>query len=140
MINQIDDQTTPCVYNPDLFFPESTELRKLEAAQSVCASCPKRKGCLDYAVKTQQSHGVWGGVNFGTAIRDRAQPIQFGPDGWPIEIIDRTRFAARFCRSGRHEWTPENTLWVRQHGTISRNCRACRAAKKKSSSRSLLAV
>jgi WhiB family transcriptional regulator, redox-sensing transcriptional regulator len=50
--------------DPDLFFPMAgpraglTEIR----AKAVCARCPVREPCLDYAIETGQPHGVWGGT------------------------------------------------------------------------------
>jgi WhiB family transcriptional regulator, redox-sensing transcriptional regulator len=50
--------------DPELFFPMAgpraglTEIR----AKAVCAGCPVREQCLDYAIETGQPHGVWGGA------------------------------------------------------------------------------
>ncbi|MGH9264658.1 MAG: WhiB family transcriptional regulator [Acidimicrobiales bacterium] len=43
-----------------LFFPETEE----EAAQAlaVCAACPVREACLEFALITRQDDGVWGGM------------------------------------------------------------------------------
>lgn len=50
----------------DLFFPigssGSAVLQVLEAKQ-VCAECPVRVACLDWAVKLNVDHGVWGGLS-----------------------------------------------------------------------------
>ena len=44
----------------DLFFPdsESDSGRALE----ICAVCPVREACLDFALRTRQHDGVWGGA------------------------------------------------------------------------------
>ena len=50
---------------PDLFFPISASDRnsnQVDAAKAVCASCLVRRECLEFAVGTQQMHGVWGGL------------------------------------------------------------------------------
>ena len=46
--------------DPDLFFPERGE--SAESARRVCARCPVREPCLDYAVTNRIVHGVWGGL------------------------------------------------------------------------------
>ncbi|WP_411106567.1 WhiB family transcriptional regulator [Streptomyces sp. cmx-4-9] len=32
------------------------------AAKRVCAGCPVRRECLEHALRTQESFGVWGGL------------------------------------------------------------------------------
>ena len=47
-----------------LFFPVGTTgsaLRQIEAAKAVCLRCPVREPCLDFALRTRQDAGVWGG-------------------------------------------------------------------------------
>lgn len=45
--------------DPDLFFPEHGE--SLNIVRSICAACPVRDECLDYAVEEGIHHGIWGG-------------------------------------------------------------------------------
>jgi WhiB family redox-sensing transcriptional regulator len=33
------------------------------AAKAVCARCPVREPCLDWALETNQGSGVWGGMS-----------------------------------------------------------------------------
>ncbi len=49
---------------PNLFFPDSKaeEARSLPLAQSICAGCPERKECLEYALTEQIPHGIWAGT------------------------------------------------------------------------------
>jgi WhiB family transcriptional regulator, redox-sensing transcriptional regulator len=35
----------------------------VEAAQRVCAQCPVRMECLEYALEHRVDHGVWGGAS-----------------------------------------------------------------------------
>ena len=49
----------------DLFFPGRGE--SAEPARRVCAACPVRQPCLDYAISHGITHGIWGGL----AERDR---------------------------------------------------------------------
>jgi WhiB family redox-sensing transcriptional regulator len=51
--------------DPDLFFPIGfgDEVRRnIRQAKEVCAVCPVRQECLDWAVDTRQLFGVWGGL------------------------------------------------------------------------------
>jgi WhiB family redox-sensing transcriptional regulator len=49
--------------DPDLFFP--TRGRAPAAAKALCAACPVRPECLDYAVSNGIEWGVWGGTSQG---------------------------------------------------------------------------
>ena len=50
----------------ELFFPAGElgeePVRHAEAAKAVCAQCPVREACLEYALATDQPFGVWGGT------------------------------------------------------------------------------
>ncbi|HUY85841.1 MAG TPA: WhiB family transcriptional regulator [Acidimicrobiales bacterium] len=52
-----------------LFFPPTTSERKEERlrreakAKSVCKPCPVAKECLEYAIRIEEPHGIWGGLN-----------------------------------------------------------------------------
>jgi len=65
-----------CRYtDPDLFFPTGRgveALATIEAAKTVCRSCPVRRPCLNFAVETGQS-GVWGGTS--EEERRRSRPL-----------------------------------------------------------------
>ena len=43
-----------------MFFPERGE--SAGPARRVCAACPVREPCLDYAITNRISHGIWGGL------------------------------------------------------------------------------
>lgn len=47
--------------DPGLFFPERGE--SVEAAKAVCALCPVRQECLDFALVSRETHGIWGGLS-----------------------------------------------------------------------------
>lgn len=52
--------------DPDLFFPIGTSgpaLVQAEQAKAVCRRCPVREPCLEYALDSGQTLGVWGGTN-----------------------------------------------------------------------------
>ena len=44
----------------NLFFPERGA--SAGPARQVCAACPVRQPCLDYAISNRIVHGVWGGL------------------------------------------------------------------------------
>jgi len=43
-----------------IFFPDSEE--DSGPARAVCATCPVRGACLEFALLTRQEDGVWGGL------------------------------------------------------------------------------
>lgn len=45
----------------DVFFPKRGESTK--PAKVVCATCPVRRECLDFAIDEGITHGVWGGLS-----------------------------------------------------------------------------
>jgi WhiB family transcriptional regulator, redox-sensing transcriptional regulator len=52
-----------------LFFapnhPEAKDEREARErkAKAICAVCPVRIECLEYAVRIREPHGIWGGLN-----------------------------------------------------------------------------
>lgn len=51
--------------DPELFFPVSDTgpgARQADQAKAVCARCPVRERCLDYALDTGLDHGIFGGT------------------------------------------------------------------------------
>ena len=51
----------------EVFFPGRGE--SAEPARQVCAACPVRQPCLDYAITNRIVHGIWGGRPNGSAVR-----------------------------------------------------------------------
>lgn len=47
--------------DPDLFFPERNG--DVRPAKAICATCPVKRECLDYALETRQMFGIWGGLS-----------------------------------------------------------------------------
>ena len=52
-----------------IFFPPAQFERKEEKearearAKAICATCPVREPCLEYALRIREPHGIWGGLN-----------------------------------------------------------------------------
>ena len=58
------DQAACANFDTNLFFPEpdaSDALAQISQAKAVCAACPVRDNCLEFAIRTRQLDGVWGG-------------------------------------------------------------------------------
>jgi WhiB family redox-sensing transcriptional regulator len=51
--------------DPELFFPERAGT-DIDAAQAICAGCPVRRECHEFAEATNQVYGVWAGVDRGS--------------------------------------------------------------------------
>jgi len=58
----------------DIFFPvgegEASQA-PIERAKAICAVCPVRAECLDFALRTRQESGVWGGMTEDERRRHR---------------------------------------------------------------------
>jgi len=83
--------------DPDLFFPQQGE--SADPARRVCARCPVRAQCLEYALANAIWHGVWGGLaererrelrtrRLRAARRDRDRAIAAAA-GHPTEAVGR---------------------------------------------------
>lgn len=47
--------------DPALFFPSDGV--GVQVAQRICAECPVKAPCLEYALTNRVDHGVWGGAS-----------------------------------------------------------------------------
>src|SRR5581483_5535604 len=56
----------------DLWFPEKGGSTK--DAKRVCAGCPVKVECLDYALRTDQRFGIWGGFSEQERRRLKRKP------------------------------------------------------------------
>lgn len=54
-----------------LFFPDSDD--RGDAALAICAACPVRTDCLEWALDSRQDDGVWGGMVARDRVRLRRQ-------------------------------------------------------------------
>jgi WhiB family redox-sensing transcriptional regulator len=48
---------------PGLFYPGPGDTRVAAEACAVCRQCPVQGECLNYALKNNEEHGIWGGAN-----------------------------------------------------------------------------
>lgn len=56
--------------DPNIFFPSDGV--GVEVARAICASCPVKGPCLEYAIKNKIDQGVWGGASERERRRIRA--------------------------------------------------------------------
>ena len=59
-----------CKGTTELFYPEVGA--SLAPAKAVCASCPVREACLDFALSHHEQFGIWGGSSERERRRLRA--------------------------------------------------------------------
>jgi WhiB family redox-sensing transcriptional regulator len=55
---------------PETFFPSDGV--GVNVARAICADCPKKAPCLEYALINRIDHGVWG----GTSERERRRILK----------------------------------------------------------------
>ncbi len=48
--------------DPMIFYPPSDDDALAAPAKAICAGCPVRQSCLEFALSTREKHGVWGGL------------------------------------------------------------------------------
>lgn len=58
----------PCELYPHLFYPEDIpdpedRLLATRTAKKICQTCPIIDKCFEYALETNQTHGIWGGTS-----------------------------------------------------------------------------
>lgn len=56
--------------DPDVFYPPTDD--EADAAKAVCAECPVREPCLEFALSTREAEGIWG----GTTARERRRILR----------------------------------------------------------------
>jgi len=57
------DSDDGCFIPPLREEPETARIARERAAKRVCAACPVRQECLDYALRVREPFGIWGGLN-----------------------------------------------------------------------------
>lgn len=57
------DQAACAGSDNDIFFPAGEDDEIVAPAKAICAACPVKDDCLQYALATNQTEGVWGGLS-----------------------------------------------------------------------------
>ena len=84
--------------DPDLFFPISSAgraLGQIAKAKAVCAVCPVRQPCLEFALEHDLGYGIWGGT---TPAERQARRMAAGPRSLSAPV---RRGLLRVSRPGR---------------------------------------
>jgi WhiB family redox-sensing transcriptional regulator len=74
--------------DPDLFFPISDRqagARQTQRALQICAGCQVRRQCLEFALRTRNKDGIWG----GTTAEERIRALQGATT--PASLYQRTQ-------------------------------------------------
>lgn len=48
--------------DPELFYPHPSATAERELARAICAGCPVRNDCLEWAIEHNEREGIWGGL------------------------------------------------------------------------------
>jgi WhiB family redox-sensing transcriptional regulator len=56
-------QATAAFFPPSHFERKDEKEAREHRAKAICATCPVRPPCLDYALSIREPHGIWGGLN-----------------------------------------------------------------------------
>lgn len=54
---------TELFFAPSHYERKDDKERRESRAKAICAGCPVRKPCLEYALRIHEPHGIWGGLN-----------------------------------------------------------------------------
>ena len=68
-------EDTSLFFAPGYFEKRPQKDAREAKAKAICARCPVREPCRDYALRVREAHGVWGGMNElerRQALRQRA--------------------------------------------------------------------
>jgi WhiB family redox-sensing transcriptional regulator len=56
-------EDTSLFFAPSYFEKREEKDGREAKAKVICARCSVREECLDYALRTRETHGIWGGLN-----------------------------------------------------------------------------
>lgn len=58
--------------DPELFFPLPQQQNMIKRAKNICARCPVRRQCLEFAIETRSDHGI-----FGATLPEERRTIRY---------------------------------------------------------------
>ena len=86
--------------NADLFFPERGADQR--PAKAICARCPVRLGCLEWAIANGEDSGIWGGMNEDDRRKERRRRrYAKATHGCPFTVAAKTTGADRHYDRGQ---------------------------------------
>jgi WhiB family redox-sensing transcriptional regulator len=56
-------QSAVIFFAPTHFERKEARAARERQAKAVCAACPVRKECLNFALRIREPHGIWGGLS-----------------------------------------------------------------------------
>ena len=68
-------------FAPNYFERKEQKDAREARAKAICARCPVRAECLEYALRIREPHGIWGGQNEferRALLRSRGERLQAG--------------------------------------------------------------
>ena len=57
------DSDLSLFFAPNYFEKKRRKLSREAEAKKFCDECPVRSACLNYAIRLNEEHGIWGGLN-----------------------------------------------------------------------------
>jgi WhiB family redox-sensing transcriptional regulator len=62
---------------PDIFYPEDEgDEIAIKRAKRICASCPVKAECGEYAIRRDEEYGAWGGMDRDERLAEAARRRQ----------------------------------------------------------------
>lgn len=57
--------------DPEAWFPDEDSMNYLQYtdAKKLCAPCPVKSLCLEYALANNEAHGLWGGLTYRERLK-----------------------------------------------------------------------
>lgn len=94
--------------NPDLWFPERGDHDSPREALQICADCPVREQCREFALETDQVDGIWGELTSmqRTKLIGRPAHRRRRSSADPVTDLQPCGTAAAYARHLRRSETP----------------------------------
>ena len=62
--------------DPDLWYPAPDARYEAVIAKRICRECPVQPDCLDWALRTSEPYGIWGGLDANERRRLQGLPTR----------------------------------------------------------------
>lgn len=91
--------------DPALFFPDRGEDQR--QVKAICAACPVREECLEYALVNVERHGIWGGMSEKQRVGLRRKLRNGNRRTSPLNLFPSSSPAAQRQRAYRAKQSPD---------------------------------